>query len=271
MTQANSKVKKKANPGWQGTVFLWEEHGLFVGNAGDAELHESPAIKICISIDGGFRLRQSEAEKWEAFNAAIIPAGSSHAINGGGNRMAMVLLAPEGRLGKSIFGLAKGDAIIPIEGDVRERLRSGSFFNTAWTDGTDIDRKTGEIVALLKEHLAVDAQQEGIDPRVEQSIEWIRAGRENGILVRDIAAEVDLSESRFSHLFSEHVRVPVRRYLLWLRLRDALHLLASADSLTEAAHSAGFADSSHLTRTFRTALGIAPSDLVRESRLISFL
>ncbi|MEQ1646215.1 MAG: helix-turn-helix domain-containing protein, partial [Pyrinomonadaceae bacterium] len=69
----------------------------------------------------------------------------------------------------------------------------------------------------------------------------------------------------------EHVRVPVRRYLLWLRLRDVLHLLASTGSLTEAAHSAGFSDSAHLSRTFRSALGIAPTDLIRESSLVSFL
>lgn len=271
MTLPNPKVKKKTNPGWQGTVFLWEEHGLFVGNAGDAELHESPAIKVCISIEGRFRLRRTDDEAWAGHKAAVVPAGVAHAINGGGNRMAMVLLAPEGRLGKSIFGLTKGDAIIPIKDDVQEKLLSRSSFDTAGIDEAEIGRKTDEIVALLNEHAAIDTQQEGIDPRVAQSIEWIRAGRENGILVKEIAAEVDLSESRFSHLFTEHVRVPVRRYLLWLRLRDALHLLASADSLTEAAHSAGFADSSHLTRTFRTALGIAPTDLVRESRLISFL
>jgi AraC-like DNA-binding protein len=106
---------------------------------------------------------------------------------------------------------------------------------------------------------------------VAQSIEWLRAGREQGIIVGEIAAGVDLSESRFSHLFTEHVRVPVRRYLLWLRLRDALHLLSRGGSLTETAHEAGFADSAHLTRTFRTSLGIAPSELVKESSVVSFL
>src|SRR5262249_22653279 len=129
-----------------------------------------------------------------------------------------------------------------------------------------------KIYREIIDQLADKASANIIDPRVAQSIEWIRAGRDGGILVRDIAAEVDLSESRFSHLFTEHVRVPVRRYLLWLRLRDALHMMAAeGGSLTETAHSAGFADSSHLTRTFKTSLGIAPSALVRDSSLVSFL
>ena len=38
-------------------------------------------------------------------------------------------------------------------------------------------------------------------------------------------------------------------------------------SLTEAAHEAGFADSAHLSRTFRATFGIAPSFLFERGRL----
>ena len=54
--------------------------------------------------------------------------------------------------------------------------------------------------------------------------------------------------------------VPSNR--LWLRLRRAVELLASAGSLTEAAHDAGFSDSAHLSRTFRKMFGVKPSLLL---------
>jgi AraC-like DNA-binding protein len=115
------------------------------------------------------------------------------------------------------------------------------------------------------------AAESSIDPRVAKSIEFIRGGRETGVSIKEIAAGADLSESRFSHLFTENVRVPVRRYLLWLRLREAIHLLARGVSLTDSAYEAGFADSAHLTRTFRGMLGITPSALIKESSLTTFL
>jgi AraC-like DNA-binding protein len=257
---------------WSGKVLLWEEYGLFFGAAGTAELHESPAIKICISLESNFRLRTSENDNWKDHTATIIPAGLPHAIEGGGNRMAMFLLAPEGSMGQLLSPAISTNQITEIpEPKPANLLKAIARFEGPYIDGSTGDEIYHSVITEIvdgpsDEHLST------IDPRVVQSIAWIRAGRDSGILVKDIAAEVDLSESRFSHLFTENVRVPVRRYLLWLRLRDALHMLAAeGGSLTETAHSAGFADSSHLTRTFRTSLGIAPSALVKDSSLVSFL
>jgi AraC-like DNA-binding protein len=38
-------------------------------------------------------------------------------------------------------------------------------------------------------------------------------------------------------------------------------VFAAGGSLTDAAHEAGFADSAHLSRTFRRMFGVAPSSL----------
>jgi len=178
--------------------------------------------------------------------------------------MAMLLLAPEGELGQ----LLAGDGITTIPAPVLKNILPllGLFTDPEITG----DKGNGVYREIIKK-IAGEGSAGAIDPRVAQSIEWIRAGREQGILVGEIAAEVDLSESRFSHLFTEHVRVPVSRYLLWLRLRDALHLRSKGGKLTDTAYEAGFSDSAHLTRTFRTSLGITPSALVRDSSIVSFL
>jgi AraC-like DNA-binding protein len=71
-----------------------------------------------------------------------------------------------------------------------------------------------------------------------------------------------LSESRFSHLFVEQIGLPFRTYLLWLRLSIAVERMAAGDSLTVAAHDAGFADSAHFSRTFLRMFGIPASVLL---------
>ena len=55
----------------------------------------------------------------------------------------------------------------------------------------------------------------------------------------------------------------LRQYRSWVRLRSALDVLWSRQSLTDLAHSTGFADSPHFSRAVRQMLGSTPSDLRR--------
>lgn len=251
---------------WRGTVLVWDEQAIFLGEAADASLHESPAIKLCVAIDKTFGIQIGQDDTFVNFRAAIIAAGQLHAIDGRQNRMAMLLLAPETGLAQSLASLLQEHGIAEIPQEAAEKIR-------AIVNGLRVTPESGVIVghppAAIVGALG-SGQYIPIDPRIAQSIASIRASRDEGVSVAEIASGVELSESRFSHLFTEYVRVPVRRYLLWLRLRDAMHLLAQNKSLTEIAHEAGFSDSAHLTRSFRSMLGIAPSAL-RESTIISFL
>jgi AraC-like DNA-binding protein len=77
----------------------------------------------------------------------------------------------------------------------------------------------------------------------------------------DLATAVSLSPSRLAHLFAAQLGLPVRRYLLWLRLRDAVRAMTWDATTTEAAHAVGFADAPHFDRTFRRMLGFTPSAL----------
>jgi len=80
MPVAVTSRDENTDPNWIGKVFLWQEQALFVGQASDTSLHASPAIKICVAIDGEIKLRTSENESWKSFQAAIIAPGQIHAI-----------------------------------------------------------------------------------------------------------------------------------------------------------------------------------------------
>jgi AraC-like DNA-binding protein len=55
--------------------------------------------------------------------------------------------------------------------------------------------------------------------------------------------------------------MPLRTYVLWRRLLHVWTLLMAGETLSTAAHAAGFADSAHLSRTARTMFGLPPSVL----------
>ncbi|HQU81780.1 MAG TPA: AraC family transcriptional regulator [Pyrinomonadaceae bacterium] len=260
--------ENQADPNWRGKVFLWLEQALFLGNAAQTNLHASPAIKILIALGGEFRLKTSEKTDWQNFKSAIIAPGQSHAIDGQNERLALIILVPEARAAqplkpiltrKGIWRVPAGivQNFLPIFEDF-ENLNGVSVVSEKLSQTMVKKLRNGESLMFAE-----------IDERVSQSLERLRAETEKNLSVKEIAAGVELSESRFSHLFTENLRVPVRRYLLWMKLRDAMHLLAKGVSLTDTAYEAGFSDSAHLTRTFRQMLGITPSALLKFSSLIS--
>jgi AraC-like DNA-binding protein len=81
----------------------------------------------------------------------------------------------------------------------------------------------------------------------------------SAVPVEELARTVRLSPGRLMHAFEESVGIPLRPYLLWLKLQRAGAAIVAGAPLSAAAHAAGFADSAHMTRTFRRMLGGTPT------------
>lgn len=128
-------------------------------------------------------------------------------------------------------------------------------------------RALATVVDELIAHLApatADNATAGRHPAIDDALrllpDLVSAGPVSGT---ELAGLVGLSASRLTHLFTGQVGIPLRRYVLWTRLRIAITRVQAGDDLTGAAHGAGFADSAHLTRTTREMFGLPPSVLSR--------
>ncbi|WP_406278079.1 helix-turn-helix transcriptional regulator [Nocardia sp. NBC_00881] len=86
--------------------------------------------------------------------------------------------------------------------------------------------------------------------------------REGSVRGSDVARQLGVSATRLTQLFIEQVGLPLRRYILWLRLHIARTRAMAGDDLAAAAHPAGFSDTAHLTRTCRRTFGLPPSALI---------
>jgi AraC-like DNA-binding protein len=102
-----------------------------------------------------------------------------------------------------------------------------------------------------------------VDVRIAKALALIRARISGPVRLADAAGAAALSPSRFRHLFVQETGAAFRAYVLWLRLNVAIECSMAGGSWTTAAHEAGFADSAHLTRTFKRMFGMNPATLVR--------
>ncbi len=106
------------------------------------------------------------------------------------------------------------------------------------------------------------------DERILRAVRYVNDHLSSSITLKEVARVAYLSPSRFRHLFAEQTGMGLRQYVLWRRFVSVWERRMNGESLSTAAHAAGFADSAHLARTSRRMIGIPPSllDIAEPSR-----
>jgi AraC-like DNA-binding protein len=107
----------------------------------------------------------------------------------------------------------------------------------------------------------------GLAPwQVRRACERLEADLGGTLSLQQVAAELGLSVSHFSRAFRISTGLPPHQWLLRQRIDAAKQLLAVRDlPLAEVAMSAGFANQSHFTRVFSSAVGVSPGGWRRET------
>ena len=237
-------------------LFLWSHRALYAGPSPENELHRHHAAQLCVGLDATLHVGDKEDSARQDMRAVFVPPDRPHVIDAESGRVVAIYWEPESTdypfapLGSAVRALS-----LPDHGWRRLRqmdLRSLSPVE-AWA----------ECAAALD--LPVQASPTPLDPRIADTVEYIRHAPGEPHTLHALAERAHLSPSRLSHLFSEQVGVTLRRFIVWNRARYVVGAALSGASLTEAAHAAGFSDAAHMSHTFRGMFGFAPSTLFSPS------
>ena len=240
-----------------GDFIAWAGGAIFVGEGGtQITPHAHYAIQCVIGIPDGLRIRMSRKGEWQATSGALIPSRATHTIDTHQCRWgAVMFIEPETLEGRAIGGrLQRAHQCLSHE----QVAAFADRLEHAWRT----ERSKPAVSAICQQwvrELAGTESPPPPDPRVLSAIERISMRAGNEPTLEALAASVHLSPSRFRHLFVAAVGMPLRTYLLWRRLLRAWEHQMQGDSITDAAHAAGFADAAHLSRTSRVMFGLPPS------------
>lgn len=242
-------------------IVVWEGGSLWLMDARPAatrvtritDSHAHHAIQIVVGLGGTFRLSMEVAAV--ANQPAAVAADTAHRFEAEG-RFALVFVEPESRQGRAISARLFGkERLAAVAADM---VGDGAARIAAATDAASLAAAGEDLVR----HMAGDARA-GVLPdfRVRKAVDWARRELGRTISLADAVPVTGLSAGRLRHLFVDETGLPFKTYLLWLRLTRAVDRIREGASMTAAAHEAGFADSAHLSRTFRRMFGVAPTNL----------
>lgn len=250
-----------------GHLFSWDGGFLVIGHAERVTgMHAHYAIQISFGSERGIRFRPSEREPWTEYDGVVISSRQPHTMDATPLPFhAVLFVEPETREGRALTERFSTSGIAALRAELIADV--GSTLITTWRTV----RTAAAVEAAAK--AVITTLTDGVEPsvvsdeRILRATAYIRSHLNSSLTLDEVADVACLSPSRFRHLFVEQTGMALRPYVLWRRFLRVWELLMAGESLSTAAHSAGFADAAHLTRTCRRMFGFPPSALQIEGPL----
>jgi AraC-like DNA-binding protein len=147
---------------------------------------------------------------------------------------------------------------------LRQRLRALSMVPA---DGVSTLRLELIAAALFESVVCTGVRSEldrapasvGVMRRIARAAELIETEYARPLTLTDIASAAEMSPYHFGRSFGSLVGVPPHRYLVAVRLREAVRRIGEGASVTATCYAVGFSSPSHFTTAFRRQFGVLPS------------
>ena len=250
--------------GWNPRAYLWESGWIAISRASTIfPIHSHHAVQIILSLDVSMRMHAGNGE-WCSMHGAIVRADAEHSLDPCGAVVVFLYVDPESREGRWLGRSLQA----PITTVAREQFQSSMpQLQQFWESPPNASEMSELVRSLVGSLCSGPPPVHRMDERVTRVLEFIREDDASRIPLKDVARKVFLSPSRLAHLFAEEVGLPFRRYVLWRKLTRAMMVISRGNTLSAAAHTSGFADAAHMTRTFHQMFGMNPKALLGRGEL----
>lgn len=234
--------------GHKGTLFLWQDHWQILGQLMPNRSHRHISASLLVGLDRPFRLAVDG--KWRETHAALVVPDVPQALDPGDARIWSVQLDPDSVHWRSLKRIAAGMASVDLP-----------------LSGVDLPDPGENNCEAMASALAAVVAQSGhapvaLDDRITAICGTLRSELPERLELGSLAQSVGLSSSRLTHLFRQETGVPLRRFLLHLKINRALAFWEPGKSVSRLATEAGFYDQPHLVRTARDMFDALPSAYV---------
>jgi AraC-like DNA-binding protein len=223
-----------------------------------SSLHAHHALHVVLALHGELAFRSSARGPVLRARGVITAPDVPHTLDASECEILLVFIDPESEHGACLCSGVRG--VQPLDAATCQALRAGGDEPLDIMTGGGAAWTANAVRAIAGEREPQAARV--MHPRVRKLLRLLHElPPDADSSLEALAERVGLSPGRLMHAFTASIGTPLRPYLKWLRLQRAAAAIVGGLSLAEAAHSAGFSDAAHMSRTFRRMLGMPPSML----------
>lgn len=246
-------------------MLLTADRVVYLGLIGKPQTREFGSLTVYVSLGVPFQIQVGKRE-WENAEIYVVAPDTPHCIMTSDHLIGVVMIEAEtvdlARLPEWLQPTRSTDQYLQAFATIRR------FFSALSNGG--VER------ALLMENVdefvfGQSLERRLLDPRIAAVVAKINNEPCGLFGAEECATYINLSCSRFLHLFKEEVGTTFRGFRAWKRARSFLNYVNTEVSLTDIALDIGYPDSSHFSHTVRRYWGLTPRDIVAGSRKLAVI
>jgi len=206
-----------------------------------------------MALTGALRVRGTCADQWVEAAAVLVRPDAVHEVDARNIPVLIAFVDAVSELGTALLHQSCADiTCIPVAKSARWRKT---------LEGAAA-RKNVRVESWMRTELLHRRRRVTISAQVARVRDYLRQqiGISEDLSLATLARVAHLSPSRLLHVFTASLGVPIRPYILRLRIQLASSELVRGARVAAAAQRAGFADAAHLAGTFRRMLGATPTE-----------
>lgn len=254
---------RPADGGWPPRMWINADRVVYLGLLGAPTLRCFGGWSVYLSLRGTHRIAL-DGGGWQDGAFSVVPPYARHRIVSDERMIGKLLveadtvraqaLPPPLREGR---GAVHAPAALQRMRQALDALRCAGSVPYAGTAGVDA------------QFFGTALPAPALDPRVRAVLDRIKADPHGHVSAQQCAEAVQLSVSRFLHLFKAEAGAPFRSFRSWQRARSLLYHVTRRVNLTDVALDAGYPDSTHFSHSIRQVYGLTPRAIFAGSRQLA--
>jgi len=202
---------------------------------------------------------------WQSCELAVVPPYQPHRVTCDARTIADVIIEPETvePAGLPPFVRHAAGAILEA-GSALRRLREAQVWLEAHDGPLPVDDDPFDEIVF-----GVPLPRRRLDDRIVRALAELDRQIAEQVGAAELANMLQLSFSRFIHLFKQEVGVPLRTFRTWKRARSLLNYVTQDANLSDIAQHTGYPDATHFSHSIRQVFGLQPKEMFAGSRQLS--
>ncbi len=225
----------------------------------DASSHSHAMMQFFICTEGKLNLKVGK-ERPDA-SCILVNKNVRHSFKAGGKICLTVMIEPVSDLGLAL-DVFLGDKDHHIVDQAKAEILTGCVIRMKDHPGKeaydDLMEAFYGCFGLLPSHKQLDS-------RILSFLEMLDHCSCDDHSIESYAEKLNISASRLSHLFSEQVGIPLKKYLRLHQLERAFEEILQGNSITKSALDAGFDSPSHFAAVVKSLMGLPARRGVKDS------